>query len=373
LNSPGIDPTRVTKHKDGVRYVFNVEKKKFSVYRNSVSLELYSKGVSDEIQKFGEEILEVDHVSEEIKKKVAETLGIEKKWTPVSSTNHALDANEAVSPIDKTDQTNQPSQKKKVYPKKNPSSGWNDISSSKGNSSIPDQPIRIELPIVKNLGPTRVTKHKDGVRYVFNVEEKRFAAYRNRIPLDIDSQEGRKKIQKFGEEILKSEDVSEEIKKQASEALKIEKKGSLSPSSKQGLNTSESIPLANEVQDFVQKELGTNFTTDDVQEGLGLPPDSSGLLLSLLFSIPGIRRQKDGSWTKDLGGIDLNPDNMSLRVQGDEIKFNYSGENAHILDTIPIDGFVPMIINVLPISNIPFLLGEMEDEGNSDFIISKNF
>lgn len=36
--------------------------------------------------------------------------------------------------------------------------------------------------------------------------------------------------------------------------------------------------------------------------------------------------------------------------------------NFSLLDNIPVDGFVPVIINIAPITNIPMLLGEFKEE-----------
>jgi len=68
------------------------------------------------------------------------------------------------------------------------------------------------------------------------------------------------------------------------------------------------------------------------------------------------------------GGIDLNPNNLNLNVQGDEIKVDFS--NPQILNNISVDGFIPVIINVAPITSIPILLGESEEQSN-DFSLSQ--
>ncbi|MEW5895392.1 MAG: hypothetical protein AB1650_06520 [Candidatus Omnitrophota bacterium] len=58
--------------------------------------------------------------------------------------------------------------------------------------------------------------------------------------------------------------------------------------------------------------------------------------------------------SSDVGGIDLNSNNLELNVQGDEVKMSpYPG----ILNEISVNGFVPVIIDVAPISNVPILLG----------------
>jgi len=72
--------------------------------------------------------------------------------------------------------------------------------------------------------------------------------------------------------------------------------------------------------------------------------------------------------TDEYGGIDLNPENLILNVQGNDIKMDFS--NPQILNNISIDGFIPVIINVAPITNIPMLLGESEEQSD-DFSLSQ--
>ncbi|MCK4829606.1 hypothetical protein KA005_78505, partial [bacterium] len=56
------------------------------------------------------------------------------------------------------------------------------------------------------------------------------------------------------------------------------------------------------------------------------------------------------------GGIDLNPRNIDIKTRGDGIKIQFPSFNQNLPINI-IDGFVPVIINITPITNIPFLLG----------------
>jgi len=69
--------------------------------------------------------------------------------------------------------------------------------------------------------------------------------------------------------------------------------------------------------------------------------------------------------TKDeLGGIDLNPGNMELET-------NYGADRIQLpmptipLENIKIDGLVPVIIHVAPVTNLPLLLG-LADEGDAE-------
>ena len=60
--------------------------------------------------------------------------------------------------------------------------------------------------------------------------------------------------------------------------------------------------------------------------------------------------------SKNLGGIDLNPKNIHLERQGQRIKIQFP-KSLQNYEGHDINGFVPVIINVTPISNIPLLLG----------------
>ena len=71
----------------------------------------------------------------------------------------------------------------------------------------------------------------------------------------------------------------------------------------------------------------------------------------------------------NVGGIDLNSNNLDLSVQGDEIKIDFS-TSSQLLNNVSVDGFVPIIINVAPITNIPSLLGESEEQ-TDEFSLSQ--
>ena len=62
---------------------------------------------------------------------------------------------------------------------------------------------------------------------------------------------------------------------------------------------------------------------------------------------------------KELGGIDLNPEHTVMRRQGDEVKIKFPAYNQET-SSEPVDGFIPIIINIVPVTNIPLLLGETD-------------
>ena len=61
------------------------------------------------------------------------------------------------------------------------------------------------------------------------------------------------------------------------------------------------------------------------------------------------------------GGIDLNPALLDLQIKrdGNGIPLPVNQQPIH---NMKIDGFIPIIINVTPISNLPLILGFV-DEG----------
>jgi len=63
----------------------------------------------------------------------------------------------------------------------------------------------------------------------------------------------------------------------------------------------------------------------------------------------------------DIGGIDFNPNNLEMQTQGNGLNFNLPF-HAVDLQNIRIDGFTPVIINVTPLSNLPLLLGLIDED-----------
>ncbi len=63
------------------------------------------------------------------------------------------------------------------------------------------------------------------------------------------------------------------------------------------------------------------------------------------------------------GGIDLNPNNFTIEAQG-EINLPAFDLTPQQIETMDLDGFVPVIINIAPINNIPLLLGT--DDSNAE-------
>jgi len=61
------------------------------------------------------------------------------------------------------------------------------------------------------------------------------------------------------------------------------------------------------------------------------------------------------------GGIDLNPNNFEIQSYGDKIELKIPADFKNF-DSTPINGFTPVILQITPITNLPLLLGESENE-----------
>ena len=72
----------------------------------------------------------------------------------------------------------------------------------------------------------------------------------------------------------------------------------------------------------------------------------------------------DKAMISDVGGIDFNPDLLDLESHGEAIEFNLPEEFKY-LETTPINGFSPVIFQIIPVTNLPLLLGGKGGEGNA--------
>ena len=68
------------------------------------------------------------------------------------------------------------------------------------------------------------------------------------------------------------------------------------------------------------------------------------------------------------GGIDFNPSYLNIQSQGNKVQIPVSS-NPKEYQKIKINGLVPFIFNITPITNIPMILGESEDK--PDAILSQ--
>ena len=60
---------------------------------------------------------------------------------------------------------------------------------------------------------------------------------------------------------------------------------------------------------------------------------------------------------QDVGGIDFNPAELNIQEQGNDIKISVPAIDLNALENMNINGFTPIIIQVVPITNLPALLG----------------
>ena len=70
--------------------------------------------------------------------------------------------------------------------------------------------------------------------------------------------------------------------------------------------------------------------------------------------------------TQDVGGIDLNPALLDLQIKRDSYGVPLPLNQQPIME-MQIEGFLPVIINVTPIHNLPLLLGLTTEEEDTDF------
>jgi len=84
------------------------------------------------------------------------------------------------------------------------------------------------------------------------------------------------------------------------------------------------------------------------------------------------RRPVDIEGTRKVGGIDLNPALLDLKIKRDGNGIPLPMPQQSIQELMEIEGFLPVIINVTPIQNLPMLLGlEDEGDGNKEETIAK--
>jgi len=70
----------------------------------------------------------------------------------------------------------------------------------------------------------------------------------------------------------------------------------------------------------------------------------------------------DDAMMSDVGGIDFNPNNLNLKQQGQEIKFDLPAFDPQNIQPESINGILPVIINIIPVTNFPLLLGLVDQE-----------
>jgi len=66
---------------------------------------------------------------------------------------------------------------------------------------------------------------------------------------------------------------------------------------------------------------------------------------------------KVGAFSSPVGGVDLNPAGLDIETTGEGMVDFDLPFDVHVLETLPITGFTPVIINITPMMNLPLYLG----------------
>ena len=61
--------------------------------------------------------------------------------------------------------------------------------------------------------------------------------------------------------------------------------------------------------------------------------------------------------SKNVGGIDLNPDNLDIRTHGSGMEVDIPVIDIKSFETPAFTGFTPVIIEIVPVTNFPMILG----------------
>jgi len=77
--------------------------------------------------------------------------------------------------------------------------------------------------------------------------------------------------------------------------------------------------------------------------------------------------KSDKNIPRKKGGIDLNPTVLNLQTNGEMIKLNVP-ENIQFFQNLQIDGFVPVILKIVPTANLQILLKLTENDENHKLI-----
>lgn len=97
-----------------------------------------------------------------------------------------------------------------------------------------------------------------------------------------------------------------------------------------------------------------------ISERLGIPVESKPLTMAVLEArIRDVFADEALTAEEQVGGIDLNPAGLDLQIRRDPAGIPLP-VNLQPLDTINIEGFVPVIIEITPVYTLPMLLGVAE-------------
>ncbi len=109
-----------------------------------------------------------------------------------------------------------------------------------------------------------------------------------------------------------------------------------------------------------RKQLAGLYLKSLDEEVLWAKADPEGRIRAFLQAMAPAAKPDRAVLSDEVGGIDFNADKMNLEVRNDggEIKFNFDPAQVESLN---IEGFIPVILNVQPLKDLPLLLGIKED------------
>ena len=83
--------------------------------------------------------------------------------------------------------------------------------------------------------------------------------------------------------------------------------------------------------------------------------------------MPILERQSQTT-SDEVGGIDMNPQLIDFTKEGSGFEFDWSLDTQD-LPSGPIEGFIPIIINITPVTDIPLLLGIKNKTGQDNTLL----
>ncbi len=117
-----------------------------------------------------------------------------------------------------------------------------------------------------------------------------------------------------------------------------------------------------EIIPIIKKELTSYKDFNDKQQKLFKYFTSWNVFQTLLDNAA-LEKDTEAKNDSAVGGIDLNPDLLDLQIKRDDNGIPLP-LNQQPLEHMNIDGFVPVIINIVPVPNLPLFLGLMDSNDN---------
>ncbi len=106
------------------------------------------------------------------------------------------------------------------------------------------------------------------------------------------------------------------------------------------------------------------FRYEGVKEVIMKPDEITESMLRKVIKAAN-KALEDHAALDPLGGIDLNPDLLDLQIKRDGRGIPLPLDQQP-LENMQIDGFLPIIININPVANLPLLLGLLDEDGETN-------